>query len=354
MSATAHIDFSAEWRDEQGEFIIHGELDHEGIQPVKTFLAAWQDARSFIEVHSSGSTGKPKRMEIPKQWMIASAQLTLNQLNISEGQRALICISAAHIGGMMMMVRAIVGKLNLYILPPSSIPLLDEKIDFTALAPLQVYALWERNGNLDTYGTVIIGGASLNRKWITELKKSQNPIYASYGMTETVSHVALRKISGRDSEDFFQCLPGIKASVGDEQRLHLDIAHFDALHVETQDIVELIDEQRFNWIGRADNVINTGGIKLIPERLEEKLSALLSTEFFISSEEDERLGQLVILCIEGQAEGNQIHTLCKQVLEKHERPRKIYQVKEMKKSASGKILKQETLHMTLLLWSKES
>jgi O-succinylbenzoic acid--CoA ligase len=254
---------------------------------------------------------------------------------------------------MMMIVRAIAGKLKLYILPPSSLPLLDEKIDFTALVPLQVYALWERIGNLEHYGTVIIGGATLSRKWITELKQSKNPIYATYGMTETVSHVALRKLNGSDAEESFHCLPGVSASVGLSQCLQLDIAHFDGLHLETQDIVELIDERRFTWIGRADNVINTGGIKVFPERMEEKLSSQLHMEFFISSEADERLGQRIVLCVEGKEDADAMNAICEKLLEKHERPKRIYQVEEMKKSATGKILKKETLTAALLLWSKD-
>ena len=320
---------------------------------VSAFLSNWNNADSFIEVRSSGSTGAPKVIKIPKAWMKASAALTLEKLGIRSGQKALLCISAEHIGGMMMIVRAMMGGLKLFILEPSSFPRLNKRVDLTALVPLQAYKIWEQKYSFEDYGTVLIGGAALSPLWAESLAESHSPIFATYGMTEAVSHVALKRIDGLDPDAYFHCLPGVVASTGDAGNLILDIEHFDDLHLETNDLVDLRNEKSFKWLGRLDQVINSGGLKVLPEEVEEKIRPHLKSPFFISSEADERLGQRLILCVKESIDPEKLMEELSKELKKQELPRRIYVADSFKKSATEKILKKDTLSMAQLLWSKE-
>jgi len=353
MNKPMIIDFSKDWKDANGKYIFQGNIDQSLYERLISLISAWENEKDFMEVNTSGSTSAPKTIHIKKEWMKASALLTLETLDIKPGQKALLCISLDHIGGIMMLIRAMIGTLQLHILAPSSSPEITESVDFTALVPMQVYSLWQKNTSLNEFGTVIIGGAPLSPRWEHILKQRKIPIYATFGMTETVSHIALKRLDGENAKPYFRCLPGLKASVDVEQKLILDIAHFDGLHLQTNDAVELIDEKKFIWKGRADFMINSGGKKVFPEFLEQRMSKYLEVEFFISSIAHEQLGETIVLCLESSPLNMPSPSSWEKILQAHEIPRRIFAIPEFKRTASGKVLRKESLADAELIWSKD-
>jgi O-succinylbenzoic acid--CoA ligase len=346
------IDFSTSWFNNDGSISFQGSSDDAAYKQVLRFLVLWNDASSLIQVQTSGSTGTPKTLNIPKSWMEESARRTLSQLGIPYGSKALLCISPFHIGGMMMIVRSIVHRMKLTVLPPSSMPLTEESFDFTAMVPLQVQTLLKEQKDLEKYGTLIIGGAPISHSLEADLQKRKHPVFATFGMTETVSNIALRRLNGYDTDAYFHCHPGISVSQEHDGRLKIRIPYMDDLELVTNDLVEVINESTFLWKGRADGVINSGAVKLIPELIESKLSKVIPNEFFISSKADESLGQSLILVLESPEIKASLIKDLQQVLSSYERPKAIYICDEFERTATGKILKAASLKGSHLEWSK--
>lgn len=260
------------------------------------FLLEWLNKDDFIFVQTSGSTGIPKKIYIPKKAMIASAIATGTFFNLQPKTTALLCLSAEYIAGKMMLVRALQLGLELDYVAPSSNPLneVSKEYDFVAMVPLQVDA---SIAHLYRIKKLIIGGAKLNSGLIERLVKLETKIYETYGMTETVSHIALKRIG----EKCFTILPSISIHVDDRNCLIIEAPNLYPEKIITNDIVELLSDKQFILKGRVDSVINSGGIKIYPEELEEKLSLKLEKRFFFSSVIDEKYGEQLILIIEGKA-----------------------------------------------------
>ncbi|HTF20325.1 MAG TPA: AMP-binding protein, partial [Chryseolinea sp.] len=266
------------------------------------FMRQWlSDVDEFL-LTTSGSTGTPKSIVVTRGQMIASAQLTSKALHLKQGQTALICLNPEYIAGKMMIVRSLVTGLTIIAVNPASNPLrqVAQHVDFAAMVPLQVHELLHA-GSRDAFqqlSTVIIGGGAIDAQDLTLLQDLPCRFYATYGMTETVSHVALRQLNGDGASEYYLALPGINFSLDARGCL---IIHWPDLGdaIVTNDLVQLEDDGRFIWLGRWDNLINSGGIKIIPEKLEATIANVLRNaghhaRFFVSSVPDARLGRKVV------------------------------------------------------------
>ncbi len=282
-------------------------------EKVLQFVAAWFSDKSYIETKTSGSTGHPKVIRLNKSDMILSARKTIQFLNLQPNQNALLCLSPETIAGKMMIVRSIIGNLNLFVTNVQSNPLatITESIDFIAMVPLQIQKTLEENPlKLKQIQAIIIGGSPASEKLSKQLQRAQIAAYQTFGMTETISHVALRKIGVGEEKDY-RSLDNITFSAN-KQKLIIHYPEIGLDNLETNDLVYLKSNVSFEWLGRADFVINTGGIKVIPEDLENQLAPFIDLPFFVTGLSDEKLGQKIVVILEGE---NQSITVDKQQLE---------------------------------------
>ncbi len=321
------------------------------------FCKDWLDGKdSFVQM-TSGSTGTPKLQEITRQQLVASASATGAFFGVDSEFKLLCCLNPAYIAGKMMLVRALVWDCPITLVEPSANPLLglEEQFSFVALVPLQVEAgLSEEKSRklLQSIPQVLIGGAALPHKIQQELVQQGIRAWQSFGMTETVSHIALAPIG--TGELIFQTLPGVEIGVSENQCLWIQSTMSGSAKIQTNDSIELRSKNSFVWLGRADFVVNSGGIKLFPEQLEKKISALMSNSYpgvpyFFYGEADERLGQRLVLYVEGEQSALTLEVLeeeLKKFLDKFEIPKQIYLLPRFKYTPSGKINRPETANQT--------
>ncbi len=306
---------------------------------VEEFVSNWNNSSFFIETKTSGSTGKPKIIRLSKTQMITSAKMTGEYFGLSKNKTSLLCLSIDTIAGKMMIVRAIVHQMKLLVGSPQSNPLIgmDEKIDFIALVPLQVNKII--NESLSTFKSiesVLIGGASIPQNIIETLKKEKLTCFQSFGMTETVSHIAIRKV-GFENEAHYTTLHSVKIESDEHNELIINAPHLGINNLKTNDLIEVINKNQFIWKGRKDFVINSGGIKLFPEEIERKLSSSILNPFFITSFNDSKLGEKVVLIIESKDGSDILNEKTFINLDKYERPKEVFYLKEFIKTESGKI-----------------
>ena len=327
-------------------FIKEGE---EFEKHIGEFLLDWIDDSSSISVKTSGSTGVPKTIVLKKKHMVNSALATGSYFNLSVKDSALLCLPATYIAGKMMLIRALILGLDLYLLPPTSNPLHgnERSFHFGAMVPLQV-----RNSlpKLCQIENLIIGGAPISATLRKELKKVSNASYETYGMTETITHIAVKPLNnGKGDDTSFSILPDVTISMDDRGCLLINAPKVSEEVVMTNDIVELISPNEFKWLGRYDNVINSGGIKLHPEKIENILSQYLNVPFFVSGIDDEILGQKAILILEGNSNIDEIRTLVDSIqeFENYENPKMIINTKQFQRTDSGKIQRSKTLEQIL-------
>ncbi len=336
------IPYSFEDLDEIGYSLVKEGEDFE--IGIGDFLLDWASERPTLEVQTSGSTGSPKTIVLKKAQMIHSARATGAHFGLSEGDSALLCLPGAGIAGKMMLVRAMVLGLHLDYVKPSSNPLGDtlKNYDFAAMVPLQ---LQNSINQLDRIKTLIVGGAPVSRTLKDQIKKSKTQIFETYGMTETITHIASRRLNGEEA-DSFTLLPNIKISQDDRGCLVIDAPNIADEIITTNDLVELEDENSFRWLGRADSVINSGGIKLVPEQIEEKLSGSIADRFFLAGLPDKKLGQKLVLFVEN-ADLNKTELLKNlsslNNLSKYEVPKEIVLLGSFAETPTGKILREETV-----------
>ncbi|MDR7833153.1 AMP-binding protein [Riemerella anatipestifer] len=281
------------------------EVDLKQLQPntdfeyqVLNFLEDWYSEKPCVSVKTSGSTGVPKVFEVEKERMKASATMTCGFLGLNRSNKALLCLPVEYISGKMMLVRAMERGLKLLIKTPSINPLedLDEEVDFCAMTPLQVeYSL----GKIDLIKKLIIGGAAVSESLKAKLKGVMSRIYETYGMSETLSHIALKQITPNEELDF-KPLQNIFLTQDERGCLCIEAPLLTSEKLITNDLVELKEGGVFSFLGRVDNVINSGGVKIIPEQLEDKLKKIISNELVFSSISDDVLGEKLVLVIEGE------------------------------------------------------
>ncbi len=307
-----------------------------------SFIAKWMDSSSEISLQTSGSTGTPKTILMSKQAMVNSAIVTGDYFKLRAGDSALSCLPFEYIAAKMMFVRAYVLGLELDCIKPSSNPLeaVSRSYDFCALVPLQLESSIEY---LHHIKTIIVGGAKLSNGLKSKLINSPSSIYETFGMTETVSHMAVKNIS--KSTDVFEVLPSIAIGIDARNCLFIEAPHIVSTRIQTNDVVKIITKTTFEWIGRYDTIINSGGIKIAPEQLEQQLESFIEERFFITSQKDDSLGEIVIIVIE---RASPYETLNFDVLEPMKRPKHIYYIDQFLKTISGKIKRQETLEQVWL------
>lgn len=319
------LDFSKQIFDE-----LNSEIPWQ--KNILDFLEEWNSDSDFVSNKTSGSTGIPKEIHLPKSAMKMSAQMTGEFFGLKEGMSALLCMPVNFIAGKMMIVRAMELKLKLYCVEPKSSIKIDfaEEIDFAPMTPMQVENSLEE---LSKIKILLIGGAPLSEPLRKSLLEIPTQSFESYGMTETITHIGLKEIS----EEYFTTLNGISIRKDHRDCLVIQTPYFEE-EIITNDIVELKNDSEFKWLGRFDNVINSGGIKLFPEQIEKKLKPFISEEFIITSIPDNLLGEKLILIIEKETS---IFQLPSSILSKYETPKEIHFLKEFPRTESGKIQREK-------------
>ncbi len=315
------------------------------------FLLDWLNPKDHIIVHTSGSTGVPKPIKLSKIAMVNSAIATGTFFNLKGGHTALLCLPASYIAGKMMLVRALVLGLEIDCINPSSKIELKTKTNYTfvAMVPMQVQNSME---SLREIKILILGGASVPLHLIPLFKNIKTQVYETYGMTETITHIALKKLNNFDEEQshstpFFKTLPNVSITKDDRNCLVIEAPKLRTKKIVTNDVVILHSSRKFEWLGRYDNIINSGGIKMNPEQIEKKLKTVFKQRFFITSEKDNVLGERIVLVIETDDNNIEevIFSKLKAVtqIDYYEIPKKIIPVSKFKETNSGKIKRNETM-----------
>lgn len=331
-----------------GQLIVVQELikktDFEWEKEWFDFLREWYSQSDFIETKTSGSTGTPKTIRLKKEFVAKSAKRTIEFFNLKENDRVLHCLPSRFIAGKLMTVRALVGKLDLKIVDPSTdfSFLKNESFKFAALVPTQMMKLINSQPETRNPKLILIGGSAISHSLEQKLQSIPTRCYSSYGMTETATHIALRKINGEDADGFYHCLENIQVDKSEDDCLQIYMPGLDDPFLQTTDIAELKDENTFRILGRSDHVIISGGIKYSPEEIEKKLEPHIKLPFYISSLPDDTLGQQIILMIEGTESFimlEQLEHVCQKFLLRYECPRKIVFQEKLKRTENGKLIR---------------
>ena len=319
-------------------FIKEGE-PHEKI--IGDFLMDWINPKEEIVLKTSGSTGTPKRMRYAKQAFVNSALATGDHFGVKIGDRALHCLSADFIAGKMMLVRAMILGLELDIVPPNGNVLEGNTTvyDFAAMVPMQaVHAM----NQINQVKTLLIGGAAPSTTLLHQLQSKKTNSFVTYGMTETLTHIASRSIKSNDA--VYTVLPGVHITQDDRQCLIIKVPYLTDADVVTNDVVTLVSDVSFELLGRVDHVINSGGVKIFPETVEQKIGSFIQPPFFITSIADEKLGQQVVLVLEQQKETQNLLNLLKEkkILSPYELPKKVFCLDAFEYTENGKLKREAT------------
>lgn len=309
------------------------------------FLKEWNNSADTVLVHTSGSTGTPKTLLVEKRRMLASARMTCDFLNLKADDSALLCMSLEYIGAKMMVVRAIERNLRLIEVEPSGHPLANvtTDIDFAAMVPLQVYnsmQVPDERQKLMKIKHLIIGGGAIDKKMQEELRTFPNAVWSTYGMTETLSHIALRRISGPEATDWYTPLAGVKIGLTENQCLTISAQHLTLNTLITNDIAKIDSNGKFKILGRADNVINSGGVKIQIEEVERRLNDLGIDNVAIGSCADEKFGEAVVLLNASAVSDSTLNQAISQ-LPKYWQPKHIIKVDAIPLTENGKIARQK-------------
>ena len=329
------------------------------------FVREWMQGTDRFEMTTSGSTGTPKTIALTRTQMMASAAMTAKKINLRKFSWALVAIDTKYIAGKMMLVRSLTSGLRIMAVDPSANPLIkipvDKCVQFTAFVPYQVSAILESKhphllNNLDT---ILIGGAPLNETSREELDRFQCACYETYGMTETVSHIALRLINTPMKQPYFETLPGVEVSTDGRGCLVIKAAYLGH-PVVTNDLVEITAPGKFLWLGRLDSVINSGGVKVVPEKIEKLLEKIfkrhqLRHRFFIAALPDEKLGSKIVLVLEGVQFSSELLLQSldelKEAASPYELPKEVHSVAGFHTTETRKIDRKKSLESATLLFS---
>lgn len=316
------------------------------------FLNDWFNTNDYVIVQTSGSTGKPKPIKLKKEFMENSAIATGAFFNLKQGTTALLCLSIDYIAGKMMLVRALTLGWEIDVVLPVSNPLegLKKEYNFSAMVPLQLRNSLKELSKIDT---LIVGGGVVSNDLIELIQEKPIKIYATYGMTETITHVAVKKLnqisntSSKVESSTYEALPNVKFTQDSRNCLIIEASRVTDEIIITNDVVKLKSNAEFEWLGRFDNVINSGGIKLHPERIEEKLSKVIQERFFVAGIPDTILGERLILIIEGVNKDIAFNDLIE--LSKYEIPKEIYFIDKFIETETKKIQRKKTVNLALAL-----
>lgn len=309
------------------------------------FLEAWFSKEDNIVVNTSGSTGTPKPISLKKEFVINSAKATGLYFDLQANTTALLCLPTAYIAGKLMLIRALTLGWHLDVVEPNSNPLLtiDKTYDFSAMVPLQV-----ENSilKINLIKKLIVGGGVVSNSLQEKLQEISTAVFATYGMTETITHIAVKKLNNfrvlnrAYKDEFYQTLPNVTIYKDERNCLVISAPKVSDEIIFTNDVVNLISDTQFEWLGRFDNVINSGGIKLHPEKIEQKISKIIQNRFFVIGIPDEKLGEKLVLMVEGNQQEINFDTA---QLSKFEIPKEIYFVNEFVETKTGKIQRKKTL-----------
>ncbi|MCK0145463.1 AMP-binding protein [Arenibacter sp. F26102] len=313
---------------------------------IGNFLMDWLDDSDSMQVKTSGSTGIPKIITLKKEHMVNSALATGVFFKLGAGAKTLNCLSVNFIAGKMMLVRAMVLGWEMDFVEPSANPLELSSLhyDFGAMVPIQVQ---NSIPYLNLITTLIIGGAPISQELKLSLSRVNTKVFETYGMTETITHIAVKKLSDGSVTNNFNALPNVVFTKDERDCLVIEAPKVSDAIIVTNDVVNLISSSEFQWLGRYDNVINSGGVKLIPEQLESKLSSLINSRFFVSGIPDAQLGKKMVLVVEGNVDTEQLHVDIKSLnsISKYEIPKEIFSVPKFVETGSGKVNRAETLRL---------
>ena len=320
---------------------------------MSNFLDEWNNDSKYVEVKTSGSTGEPKRMLVEKRRMLNSARITCDFLGLKAGDTALLCMSTDYIAGKMMVVRSIERGLKLIEVPPSGHPLnnsqlstLHSPLSFAAMVPMQVYntlQVPEERERLMQIRHLIIGGGAIDEAIEAELRTFPHAVWSTYGMTETLSHIALRRISGPEASEWYTPFRTVKLSTTSEGCLVIDAPEVCVQTLTTNDIVELKPDGRFRILGRKDNVICSGGIKIQMEEVETCLKKYMRVPYIISKRKDEKFGEIVVLLTEGDTA--EAKAVCEKVLPKYHQPKVYLHIDKIPLTETGKPARKKILDL---------
>ncbi|UAM99322.1 AMP-binding protein [Polaribacter litorisediminis] len=314
-------------------------------EEIHHFLENWFSKSNVIIVQTSGSTGTPKSISLQKKFVINSAKATGAFFDLQENTTALLCLPIQYIAGKLMLIRALTLGWKLDSIESNSNPLkkVEKQYDFSAMVPLQ---LENSLSKIHLIKKLIVGGGVVSISLQEKLQTVSTDVFATYGMTETITHIAVKKLNHFASlhgkmmiQSYYQTLPNITIYKDDRNCLVIDAPKVAEEIVFTNDVVELISDRHFKWIGRFDHVINSGGVKLHPEKIEEKLAKIISNRFFVIGIPDEKLGEKLILLIEGNQKEISFES---SNLTKFEIPKEIYFLDQFVETASGKIQRKKT------------
>lgn len=327
------------------------------------FIRSWLSGETQYTLTTSGSTGVPKKITITREQMITSAVRTAAKIGVEKNMTALICLDTQFIGGKMMLARSLFFGLRILAVDPCANPLIkipvDKWVQFTALVPYQVTSILESKHPhlLNNLESVLIGGAPLHPRDIARLQNFQCACYETYGMTETISHIALKLVNTPTQQQYFETLKGITLSTDTRGCLVIESDYLPE-PVVTNDLIELVGPGQFRWLGRADNVINTGGIKVIPETLEAQLQEIfmrhgIDNRFFIAALPDDKLGNRIALIIEGSEVPSEPLRAAlsdfREAVTPYEFPREIYSASPFVTAGNDKVDRKRTLDTAALL-----
>lgn len=347
------------------------------------FKKAWESGKETFEIQTSGSTGTPKKIVLHRKQMLASVKITAKAFNLIEGDTAFCCLNIEYIAGMMMLVRAFEIGMDLLVVEPKSNPFEDiEKHlyilkanrgqNFFAFVPLQIQKLLESapifSEILNSAKAIIIGGSAVNDAILEKVQTIYRPVYVTYGMTETLTHIAIRRINGSEKDDFFNTLDGVDIQLNNENCLMIKSKTTDDKWITTNDVAEIINGSSFVLHGRIDNVINSGGVKIQLEKVEKAAESVLNKlktdiqnlngRFFVFSLPDEKLGERLVFILEKETNQNflskedatKIDILqgFKEILPKFEVPKEVFFVEKMIETPTGKIDKIKTINAYVL------
>lgn len=322
--------------------IIYLTNQRELIEQVAQFVHDWHSDSKTISTFTSGSTGKPKEIVLEKEHMKASALASGKFFDFKKDQRMRLALSPKTIGGKMLLLRGILHEMIIEIVEPSKNPLaeIQHTIDFISLVPYQLEHMILQGQKFDQVKTILLGGAPVSENLAQTIKEIPSEVYSSYGMTETMSHVALKNVK---KELAFKAIEGVTFRTTENGQLIIQAPAIGVENLQTNDVIELLNETTFIWKGRADFVINSAGIKIHPEEVEKKLSSEITSRFFIFGEKDETFGERVCILIESTDENISIDF--DHYLSKYEKPKKVYFIPQFIETTSGKINRLATIQL---------
>lgn len=314
---------------------------NEFLQDLEAFLKEWHNDEPMVWVHTSGSTGTPKPLQVEKKRMEASAQLTCSFLGLKKGDSALLCMPLKYIAGKMVVVRSIVAGLRLIPVAPTGHPLADlqEIPTFAAMIPMQVYnsiQVPEEKEKLMKIKHLIIGGGAIDTSLAQVLKNFPNHVWSTYGMTETLSHIALRKLNGDNASDWYTPFEDVRIQLSEERTLIIHAPNVCAEKLITNDIAEINEEGKFRILGRKDNTINSGGVKIQIEQVEALLRNHLSIPVQITAAPDAKFGEKVVLIYNKVENEEMIKAVCEEKLPPYWQPKRYIPVESLPLTGTGK------------------